>query len=81
MPVGGDFMERVGDAFIYPVDLKGKANAFVEKCLDGYTVYVDINAPKEKQIKACEKELKHINDNDYEKHDVQQIEIENHREA
>ena len=74
-------MERIGKAFIYQVDLQGKANAFVAKCIEGYTVYVDINLPEDKKIKACEKELKHINDNDHEKSDVQQIETENHREA
>lgn len=71
-------MERIGNAWIYPVDLHGKANAIVTKCVEGYTVYVDVNLPVDQQREACRKELKHINDRDFEKTDVRDIETENH---
>lgn len=71
-------MERIGNAWIYPVDLHGKANAIVTKCIEGYTVYVDRNLPPDKQREACRLELDHIEDHDFEKTDVNVIEIENH---
>lgn len=71
-------MERIGNAWIYPVDLHGKANAIVCECVEGYTVYVEQSLPADKQREACRKELKHINDRDFEKTDVSDIETENH---
>lgn len=71
-------MERIWNAFIYPVDLKGKARAFVRPCVEGYTIYVDINLPRDQQVKAALHELKHIEGNDFEKENVQEIEAERH---
>ena len=73
-------MERIGNAWIYPVDLKGKVRAFVCPCVEGFTVYVDINLPHDEQIEAAAHELEHIRQNDFEKHDVQEIEKKRHGE-
>lgn len=74
-------MERIWNAFIYPVDLKGKARAFVRPCVEGYTIYVDINLPRDQQVKAALHELQHIRENDFEKENVQEIERERHGES
>lgn len=74
-------MERIWNAFIYPIDLKGKARAFVRPCVEGYTIYVDINLPRDQQIEAALHELKHIEGNDFEKENVQEIERERHGES
>ena len=71
-------MERIGNAFIYPVDLKGQLRAFVQPCVEGYTVYVDINLSHDEQIKAALHEIGHIERNDFEKENVQEIEVEAH---
>ena len=71
-------MERIGNVWIYPVDLKGAAKAFVMPCVEGYTVYIDRNLPKDEQIAAARHELKHIEGNDFEKENVQEIEAERH---
>ena len=74
-------MERIGDVFIYFIDLKGTAKAFVMPCVEGYTVYVDRNLPKDEQIAAALHELRHIDRNDFEKENVQEIEMECHGEG
>ena len=74
-------MERIGNVFVYLVDLKGTAKAFSCPCIEGYTVYIDINLPHEEQRKVFEHELGHIINNDFEKHNVQLIEWERHGEG
>lgn len=74
-------MERIWNAFIYPVDLKGKVRAFVRPCVEGYTIYVDINLPHDQQVEAALHELRHIKENDFEKGNVQEIERERHGES
>jgi hypothetical protein len=71
-------MERIGNAFIYPIDMKGTARAMIRPCVEGYTIYVDINLPQEEQIAAALHELSHISRNDFEKENVQEIEAESH---
>jgi len=71
-------MERIGNVFIYPVDLPGKVKAVARPCIDGYTVYVDRNLPEDQQIKACLHELDHVRFADFEKDNVQEIESERH---
>ena len=74
-------MERIGNVWIYPVDLKGAAKAFVMPCIEGYTVYVDRNLPKDEQIAAARHELDHIANDDFSREDVQLIEWERHGEG
>lgn len=71
-------MERIGNAFIYPIDMKGTARAMIRPCVEGYTIYVDINLPRDQQVKAALHELRHIRENDFEKENVQEIEAKNH---
>ena len=62
------------DVYVYPADLPPKIKALSTPCLDGFTVYVNVNLDPREQIEAYEHEMEHIRNNDFEKHNVQAIE-------
>lgn len=62
------------DIFIYLIDLPPKVDEAVAPCLEGYTIYINRNLSRDKQIKAYDHALKHITHNDFERSDVQAIE-------
>lgn len=45
-------------------------------CLDGYTIYIDERLSREEQVMAYRHALEHIKNRDFEKTDVNQIEME-----
>lgn len=47
-------------------------------CFDGYTVYIDERLGYEQQREAYRHAIKHIRENDFEKEDVDEIEINAH---
>lgn len=69
------------DVFIYFIDLPPKVSEAVTPCLDGYTIYINQNLSRDRQLKAYQHAIRHITNNDFEKSDVQQIEIDAHKEA
>ena len=64
---------------IYVLDLPDGINEMVAPCLGGYTIYIDDKLSPEGKRKAYDHALYHINNNDFEKSDVNQIEIEAHK--
>ena len=66
------------DVFVYLAELPTTINEAVTPCLDGYTIYINNNLSKDKQLKAYQHALWHIYNNDFEKADVQQIEADAH---
>lgn len=69
------------DVFTYLIDLPPKINEAVTPCLDGYTIYINRNLSKDKQIKAYLHALHHIMNCDFERSNVQQIESEAHNQG
>ena len=67
--------------FTYFVKLPDGIDEVVMPCLDGYTVYIDVNLSEQQQIKAYAHALHHIRNNDFERPDVQSIESEAHSRA
>ncbi len=66
------------DIFIYLINLPPRIKEMVTPCNDGYTIYIDVNLDEEGRQKAYDHAMKHINNNDFEKTDVQKIESEAH---
>lgn len=66
------------DVFVYEVYLPGNINEMVTPCNDGYTLYIDKRLSDEKKLQAYLHALGHIQNNDFEKSDVQEIEMEAH---
>ena len=66
------------DVFIYLIDLPARINEAVTPCLDGYTIYINQNLSKDKQLSAYAHALKHIANNDFNRPDTQLVELEAH---
>lgn len=66
----------MNDIFVYLVKLPEGIDEVVLPCFDGYTIYIDPSLSHSEQLKAYKHALSHIENNDFEKTDVQQIEYE-----
>lgn len=66
------------DIFVYTVKMPPKIKEFVTPCLDGYTVYIDDSLSDEEKREAYNHAMKHIERNDFENTDIQEIEYEAH---
>lgn len=66
------------DVFVYIVDLPDGVNEMVAPCLAGYTVYINDKLSPEGRREAYRHALYHIINHDFEKSDVNEIEIEAH---
>lgn len=53
------------DIFVYMIDLPGKIKEVVTPCADGYTIYIDQNLSKEKQLESYMHAFGHIKRNDF----------------
>ena len=62
------------DVFVYLVPLPTKIREMITPCDDGYTVYLNSRLTQEAQEKAYNHALLHIEMNDFELQDVQEIE-------
>ena len=69
------------DVYVYEVDIHGKVSEAVVPCIDGYTVYINRNLPRNRRISALEHAVRHILRGDFEKPDAGEIEAENHEEV
>ena len=67
------------DIYVYIVDLPGRVDEMVTPCLDGYTVYLNARLSYAGRVRAYHHAIRHIERNDFEKYDVQQIEEEAHQ--
>lgn len=67
------------DIYVYLISFpRGTTHEAVLPCADGYTVYIDDRLGREGQLEAYKHALKHINRTDFEKSDVNEIELEAH---
>lgn len=62
------------DIFVRLAKLPCGINEFVTPCLDGYCVYINDKLTERGRMEAYRHAVKHINGNDFEKIDVQEIE-------
>ena len=69
------------DVFVYIVDLPDGVNEMVAPCLAGYTVYINDKLSPEGRREAYRHALYHIVNHDFEKSDVNEIEVEAHKHA
>ena len=67
--------------YTYIVTLPAGINECVVPCLDGHTVYLSDRLDHAGRIRAYKHALKHINGNDWNKTDVQEIEKTAHPAA
>lgn len=69
------------DIYVYVVDMPTTAAEMVMPCTGGYTIYLNAKLTQEERVKAYRHALRHVERNDWEREDVQQIESETHKEA
>lgn len=62
------------DVFVYYVQLPGKINETVSACTGGYTVLIDPRQSNDGIRRSYLHALKHINNHDFERNNVQEIE-------
>ena len=67
------------NVYIYMADLPTGINEMVCPCLGGYTIYIDDKLSPSGRLDAYQHAMCHINNHDFEKTDVNQIEIEAHK--
>ena len=66
------------DIFVYFVPLPTSIHEMVTPCADGYTIYIADWLDQEHRVAAYEHALTHIRNNDFEKDNVQEIEMVAH---
>ncbi len=66
------------DIYVYIVDLPDQVNEMVTPCLDGYTIYLNAKLSHQERVDAYLHALRHVENNDWEKDDVQKIEKDAH---
>lgn len=68
----------MGDVYIYIVDLPDRVDEMVAPCIDGYTVYLNARLTYAGRVRAYHHAMRHIERNDFERANVQEIETETH---
>ena len=66
------------DIYVYIVDMPTSAAEMIMPCNGGYTIYLNARLSYQDRVKAYLHALGHVERNDFEKADVQQIEMEAH---
>jgi len=66
------------DIFIYYVDFPDNINEFITPCEDGYTLYINKKLPREAKRRAYNHAMRHIEHNDFNGSDIQDIERKAH---
>lgn len=69
------------DIFVYMVNLPDGINEMVTPCATGYTVYINDKLSPEGKRGAYRHALHHIVNRDFEKSDVNEIEVEAHKHS
>lgn len=67
------------DIFVYIVDMPTTASEMIMPCSDGYTIYINAKLSYHDRVKAYLHALGHVEGNDWEKVNVQEIEKDAHR--
>jgi hypothetical protein len=71
---------NMSEVFVYLVDLPDGFQEVVMPCADGnYTVYIDARLDNAQRQEAYQHAIRHIQNDDFSKTDVQSIEYEAHR--
>ena len=68
------------DIFVYLVDLPPKVAEMITPCENGFTIYLNARLSHCDRVKAYLHALEHVERNDWDKTEVQQIEYEAHKE-
>lgn len=67
------------NVYVYLVDLPDQVREMVTPCVDGYTVYLNARLTYTGRVQAYHHAIEHIDRNDWEKANVQEIEKDVHR--
>lgn len=68
------------DTYVYLVELPKGVSEMVMPCLDGgYTIYINSRLSHQGKVKSYLHAMRHIENGDWEKNNVQEIEYENHK--
>ena len=67
------------NVYVYIVDLPDRVDEMVAPCIDGYTVYLNARLSCAGRVKAYHHAIRHIERNDWEKDNVQEIEKDAHK--
>lgn len=62
------------DIYVYEIELPNDVSEIVAPCLSGYTVYLNQRLCPDKKKRALDHAVRHIENKDFEKIDVQEIE-------
>lgn len=68
----------MGEVYVYIVDLPDRVDEMVAPCIDGYTVYLNARLSYAGRVRAYLHAMRHIERNDFERANVQEIETETH---
>lgn len=68
------------DIYVYTVRLPDGFREMVTPCLDGYTVYLDDRLDRTGRIREYRHAVRHIQNHDFERYGVQDIETDAHKE-
>jgi len=67
--------------YVYIIDLPDHINEMVTPCLDGFTIYLNARLSYHDRVRAYHHAMRHIDRNDFEKNNVQEIEKDAHKEV
>lgn len=68
----------MAEVYVYIVDLPDRVDEMVTPCIDGYTVYLNARLTYAGRVRAYHHAMRHIELNDFEGFDIQEIEMEAH---
>ncbi len=68
----------MAEVYVYIVDLPDRVDEMVTPCIDGYTVYLNARLTYAGRVRAYHHAMRHIDRNDFEGNDIQEIEMEAH---
>ncbi len=68
----------MAEVYVYIVDLPDRVDEMVTPCIDGYTVYLNARLTYAGRVRAYHHAMRHIERNDFEGFDIQEIEMEAH---
>lgn len=66
------------DIFVYTIDLPKHIDEIVTPCIGGYTIYLASRLDEKHRLEAYRHALKHIEDGDFDRDNVQYIEAKAH---
>lgn len=68
----------MAEVYVYIADLPDRVDEMVTPCIDGYTVYLNARLTYAGRVRAYHHAMRHIERNDFERTNVQEIETEAH---